>query len=478
MTTRVSPAGDVGRDSTTGLPSTVLDELEAALGAGQVLTGGSVNPDVFTDENLNGCVQAPAAVVRPTDTEQVAAIVRIAARYGFPVTARGAGTGLSGACVPSPGGIVMSFERMNAVLDFDPVGHTVTVQPGITLAELNAYLAPHKLVYPVFPGTDAGSIGGTIATNAGGMRAVRHGVTRAHVLGVEAVTGVGQVLRFGGPVVKRSAGYELTQLVVGSEGTLALVTEATLRLSPLLEHIETVLAPFADIDAIAEVIPRILTAGGRPTVLEYIDRGTMKGLLRANDLALGIAPDVAARTGAYLVVMLEGRSEAEVQAELELVAHTVTEAGALETYVLLDGQGLRLLEARERAFWMVKAAGADDLIDMVVPRATIPEYLRRVSEIASRHGSRVYGCGHAGDGNIHFSVYESDEPTRNALLTDIYQAGQALGGALSGEHGIGVVKKDHYQELTDPALLTLHRSVKSVFDPAGILNPGKIFDPA
>lgn len=460
------------------LPAQVHGELATAVGPAHLLTGPAMNPDVFTDESLGGPVQAPAAVVRPATSAEVAAVVGIAARYGIPVTARGAGTGLTGGCVPSAGGIVVSFERMASIIDIDTDGHTAVVQPGVTLADLNAHLAPHGLVYPVFPGTDASSVGGTVATNAGGMRAVRYGVTRSHVLGVEAVLGTGEVLRFGARVVKNSSGYDLTQLVVGSEGTLALVTEATLKLSPLLRHTATVLAPFVEVDEVAAVVPKLVGSGVRPTVLEYIDRATMKALLRANDLALGVAPDVAARTGAYLVVMLEGRSGGEVEANIELLAELVADAGALDTYVLLDGQGARLLEARENAFWMIKAAGADDVIDMVVPRGRIPEYLRAVKMIADQHGSRVFGCGHAGDGNIHFSVYEPDDERRSALLMAIYRAGLQLDGALSGEHGIGTAKKSYYQALVDPTLLALQRQIKTVFDPAGVLNPGKIFDPA
>lgn len=459
------------------LPVGVEADLSGAVGPAHLLTGPSVNPDVATDESLRGLAQLPAAVVRPADAAQVAAVVRIAARWGIAVTARGAGTGLSGGCVPSPGGLVVSFERMASIVDVDLSGHTAVVQPGVTLADLNAHLRPHGLMYPVFPGTDASSLGGTIATNAGGMRAVRYGVTRSHVLGVETVLGTGAVVRFGARVAKCSSGYDFTQLVVGSEGTLGLVTEATLKLSPVLSHTATMLAPFVEVDAIAAAVPQLVGSGIRPTILEYIDRGTMKALIRANEFHLGVAPELAARTGAYLVVVVEGRTSTAVEADLEVVADLLGEAGALDTYVLLDGQGARLLEARENAFWMVKAAGADDLIDMVVPRGRIPEYLRAVATIADEHQSRVFGCGHAGDGNIHFSVYQPDDERRSQLLTAIYQMGLGLGGAISGEHGIGTSKKSYYQRLIDPTLLTLQRQIKAVFDPAGVLNPGKIFDP-
>jgi len=401
----------------------------------------------------------------------------MAAEHGVPVTARGAGTGLSGASIPLPGGIVISFERMAALLEIDDAGHVAIVQPGLTLAELDAATARHGLVFPVFPGTNAATLGGNIATNAGGMRAVKYGVTRHQVLGIEAVTGTGDVIRSGGRFVKNTTGYDLTQLIVGSEGTLALVTEATLRLHPRLTHSATVLAPFTSVDAVAAVIPDVVASGVQPMILEYIDRSTMKGLLRQNNLALGVPDQVVAVTEAYLVVVLEARTEQRLEEDVADVAGQLSRAGAEDVYVLLPGQGADLLAARENAFWLVKAAGADDLIDMVVPRNRIPEYLRRVQRLADEHGSRIYGCGHAGDGNIHFSVYEPDEGRRARVLQAIFTTGMAMGGTISGEHGIGRAKKRYYQELEDPTKIALQRRIKAAFDPAGILNPGCIFDP-
>jgi glycolate oxidase len=211
-------------------------------------------------------------------------------------------------------------------------------------------------------------------------------------------------------------------------------------------------------------------------ILEYIDRATMKGLLRMNELSLGIPADVAAATQAYLIVVLEGRDDQRLQVDVADVAEQLTAADAHDVYVLPATQGAELLAARERAFWFVKAAGADDVIDMVVPRDKIPEYLQRVQEIAGQHDSRVFGCGHAGDGNIHFSVYQPDEARRGALLRAVFEVGMAMGGAISGEHGIGRAKKQHYQALEDPGKLALQRRIKEAFDPAGILNPGCLFD--
>ena len=462
----------MGLDTGQGIVARLID----VLGRDAVLTGEAMTPDYYADESLRACPVEPVAVLRPSTTAEVSAAVSMASELGVPVTARGAGTGLSGACIPLPGGLVISFERMAALLEIDDANHVAVVQPGLTLAELDGQTATRGLVYPVFPGTSAASLGGNVATNAGGMRAVKYGVTRHQVLGIEAVTGSGEVIRSGGRFVKSTTGYDLTQLIVGSEGTLALVTEATLRLHPRLTAVAWMLAPFGSVDDVARVIPEVVASGLQPMILEYIDRSTMKGLLRANDLALGIPAEVAAVTEAYLVVVLEGRTGEGLERDVGEMAARLGDAGAHDVYVLLPGQGAELLAARERAFWMVKAAGADDLIDMVVPRSRIPEYLRRVQELSAERGSKVFGCGHVGDGNIHFSVYEHDDKKRFDLLRNIFAMGMSIGGAISGEHGIGRSKKHHYQALEDPAKLALQRRIKAAFDPAGVLNPGCVFD--
>jgi glycolate oxidase len=456
-------------------PRVPVDRFADLLGPGAVRTGEAAGREFYADESLRAAAVEPAVVLTPANTSEVAEVVRIAATEGWPVTARGAGTGLSGACIPVEGGIVVSFERMADIVEVDLENQVAVVQPGVTLAQLNERLAPTGLVYPVFPGTDSASLGGNAATNAGGMRAVKYGVTRHHVLGLEAVLGTGEVISTGGRYVKTSTGYDLTQLIVGSEGTLALVTEVTVRLHPLLPSTTALLAPFSAIDEVAAVVPRIVASGLQPLVLEYIDKGTMKGLLRMTGMNLGLSATVIGQTEAYLVVVLEGKEESRVEQDCAALATQLYEAGAQDAFYLPPGQAADLLAARENAFWMVKAAGADDLVDMVVPRSRIPEYLRRVQELAKQFGSRVYGCGHAGDGNIHFSVYEPDEQQRSALLSAIYSMGARLGGAISGEHGIGRSKRQYYMDIESPEKLALQRRIKAAFDPAGILNPGCIF---
>jgi glycolate oxidase len=455
---------------------TLLDELREALGPQRVASGDEISDDDCHDESLHPRAIRPLCVVRPRSTDDVVVVARACAARRIPIVARGSGTGLSGGVTPVEGGVVIAFDAMSAVKEIDVDNQVAVVEPGVTLRALDDALAGSGLRYPVYPGELSGSIGGNVNTNAGGMRAVRHGVTRHHVLGLELVLADATVVRTGGKLFKSSSGYDLTQLVVGSEGTLALVTEATLKLSPVLGSTATILAPFADVGAVTAAVPRLIAAGIAPSILEYVDALVMASISRAASLEFGVPDEITATAAAWLVVLLETRTQSGLDDDLAEACSLLADLGALEVYVLPATSARALIEARERAFYVAKATGCNDIVDVVVPRAAVADYLATVSTIADAHGALVAGCGHVGDGNVHLSIYLADAVAREALLDELFAAGVGLGGAISGEHGIGVEKLRPFLANTDPVLLGLQRRIKAVFDPDGLLNPGRVLD--
>jgi glycolate oxidase len=457
-----------------------MADLEARLleilGRQNFEIGDAITDEYTHDEALTATPVRPLAVARPGSTADVGAVMRMCDELGLPITARGAGTGLSGACTPRADGIVLALERMNAIVEIDTENYVAVVQPGVSLDQLDAALAPLGLVYPVCPGENSASLGGNVATNAGGMRAVKYGVTRNQVLGLEAVMANGDVIRTGGKFVKATTGYDLTQLIIGSEGTLAIVTEAVLKIYPRPRFSATILVPFATVDEIASAVPNIVRSGVNPLVLEYVDGGGLATLAANVGLDLGISADVQAAASAYLIVVIEQHAEQRLDEDVAALAELVSELGAIDVYVLPPHSGALLLEAREKAFWVVKALGANDIIDVVVPRASVPRYLQAVTAIAAEHASYVSAAGHAGDGNIHLSVFQADDEVRHRVMRAIIGAGVGMGGAISAEHGIGKEKKQYFLELEDPNKIALMQRIKAAFDPGGILNPGTLFD--
>lgn len=456
----------------------VAAAFDGVLPPARLLTGDAIATDYGHDETLSAAPHPPAVVLLPESTDEVSAILAVADRHRIPVTARGAGSGLSGAAIPEHGGAVVSFERFGRIVEVDVQNGVAVVEPGVRLAELDAALAPLGLVYPVRPGEDSASIGGTVNTNAAGMRAVRYGVTRNHVLGLELVLAGGEVVRTGGKIVKVSSGYDLTQLVVGSEGTLALVTRVWLKLTRRPRNTRTVLAPFADVDRVTAAIPPILAAGVDPLVLEYIDLRTMAAIVQRSGMDLGITAALRDAAQAYLVIQLDDDHDDRVEEDTLALGTLLAESlGALDVLVLPGDAAAQLIAAREQAFYAARELGFHDVIDVVVPRAALPEYVRRVEEIGGEFSSPVIGCGHAGDGNVHMAVMQADPVVREQVMGALLAAGVEAGGAISGEHGIGRHKRPWFIALTDPVNVRLLRGIKATFDPNGILNPGAVFGP-
>lgn len=445
------------------------------VGTHNLLTGDAIPADYAHDEALSQPPQKPAYLAKPSSAEEVARLLETATANEVPVTARGSGTGLSGAAIPRPDGLLISFERMNKVLEIDAVNQVAVVQPGVTLTELDAATADCGLRYMVHPGELSSSIGGNAGTNAGGMNAVKYGIARHNVVGLQAVLPTGEIIRTGGRIAKVSTGYDLTQLIVGSEGTLALTTEVIVKLHPRLDHSATVLAPFADFDQVMTAVPRIVASGLGPYILEYIDNTTMAALVHTQRLELGIPDQVRDTCDAYLVVALENQTAARLDEDVERAGELLAELGAADAYVLEGASARKLVEAREKAFWTAKAMGADEIIDTVVPRGAMPKFLAGARGLAAVAGAAAAGCGHAGDGNVHLAIFCKEPVVRKKLMTDIFALAMELGGAISGEHGLGRAKTPYFLELEDPVKVDLMRRIKQCFDPAGILNPDVLF---
>ena len=458
----------------TSQPTTELTrDLAGIVGATNVLA--EEIPEVYThDEAIDVKPVTPRALVFVTATDQVQELIRYAQRHQLPIVARGSGTGLSGGAQPIPNGIVVSFERMNQILEINTADQTARVEPGVTLAQLEEALAPTPYFYPVYPGEMSSSLGGNVATNAGGMRAIKYGVTRHNVLGLEFVTGAGVTLRSGGSYVKTSSGYDLTQLITGSEGTLALVTQVLVRLSPRPRHRSLLLASFSDFPAIADAVVAIADRGLTPSILEYVEATSLRAMTRHVGVDLGVSDEEIAHSTAFLMVELETMDVDDLERTISELVGVIGEHQSTNQYLLDERQRRDLIAARESAFWTVKQLGANAVLDTVVPRSKLAELFAGVAQLGVEHDTIVAGTGHVGDGNVHLSVFQADPAACHNITAAIINLAERLGGAVSGEHGIGVAKRSFLLDALSHEQLELYRSLKSVFDPANILNPGKL----
>lgn len=418
----------------------------------------------------------PDAVVFPADTAEVAAVLDIATRHAVPVIPRGAGSNLCAATVASRGGVVLVLTRLNRILEIAPAELLARVQPGVTSAALADAAAHDDLLWAPDPGSrTVATIGGTIATNAGGLRGLKYGVTRDYVLGLEAVLPTGEVIRTGGRLHKDVAGYDLSRLLTGSEGTLAVITEATLALRPAPATAGTGVAYFPDLAAAGRAVTAIIAAGILPATLEFLDRSCVRAV---EDFArLGLRTDA----GALLLFGDDGESDTVARA-LERMSDVCAAHHALDVTTAAEvAQAEALLAARRCALPALSRLGELTILeDATVPRPRIAEMVDRIDAIGAHHGVTIATFGHAGDGNLHPTcVVESEEDTdtiarAESAFADIFAAAIDLGGTITGEHGVGAAKLPYLTTQLGADQITLLRRLKTAFDPAGILNPGKL----
>ena len=444
--------------------------------AGEVLTGSAINEDYAHDE-LGGISSMPEVLVRVRSTEEVSAIMKLAYERNIPVTVRGSGTGLVGGAVPIHGGILLETSKMNKILSLDPNNLTVTVQPGVLLMELAAFAEEHDFLYPPDPGEKSATIGGNISTNAGGMRAVKYGVTRDYVRSLTVVLPNGDIQTFGAAVAKNSSGYSLKDLIIGSEGTLAIICEAVLKLVPLPKVSLSLLVPFPDMKSAIEAVPQIIRSKVTPTAIEYMSRDT---ILFSESYLGKRFPDT--KNDAYILLTFDGNSEAQVNQDMSVVADLCLQIGALDAYIVDTEERKKSVWSARGAFLeAIKASTTEmDECDVVVPGNQVDTFIKFTHELAEEFNVRIPSFGHAGDGNLHIYICrdalddEKWEAVKNACFDRMYEKSVQLGGLVSGEHGIGFAKKEYIRRQYDETPIALMQGIKQVFDPKQILNPGKV----
>ena len=456
----------------------VVAELRQIVGEGNMLVNRE-DLEPYTHDEVVGLRAEPEVVVKATTAQQIAQIFKLAQRKRIPVTPRGAGWGLSGGAVPVCGGIVLSLEKMNRILEIDKENLMVTVEPGVITGDIHRAVEAEGLFYPPDPASlDSCSIGGNIAEGAGGPRAVKYGTTMHYVCGLEAVLPSGDIITCGGKLVKNVTGYNLVQLLIGSEGTLAVVTKIILRLLPLPKEQIDLLVPYDDFQAAADTVSAIIAHRIVPATIEFMERDS---ILAVEHLLQKEVPYDDAE--AHLLIQLDGNRREQVDADMEIVGELCLEHGARDVLVARDRPTRdRLWEARRKIIEALKhESPINHMEDVVVPRSEIPRLLKGVKEFALEHGVRIISFGHAGDGNVHLNVLKDDLPFERwekivpLVAAAIYRLALSLGGTITGEHGIGATRRRYLPLALDEAQIEVQRRIRAAFDPNQILNPNKIF---
>jgi glycolate oxidase len=436
--------------------------------------------DKYARDETIGLFHRPEVVVTPATPREIADILHLANRENVPVTPRGLGTGLSGGAVPLHGGVVLSCERMNRIMEIDRENLMVITEPGIITGQLQETVEAEGLFYPPDPASlESCSIGGNVAEGAGGSRAVRYGTTKDYVSGLEVVLPTGKTIQTGGKVVKDVTGYNLTQFMIGSEGTLGIVTQITLRLIPLPQRRIDLLVPFASIENAAQTVSEIIGDRIVPTAIEFMERNCF-------DLAEDfIKRELSFRdAAAHLLITLDGNHQEALEESRDRVGEICERHGAYDILVAMTRTAReRMWEGRTCMFEAANAVGGMYVsLDVVVPRSLIPALVDKVQRISKRYRIKARSFGHAGDGNVHVLLFKEDLPDEawerevSGAQKDLYRETIELGGKITAEHGIGLLRKPYLSMNLEPEQIAILKSVKKAFDPNNILNPGKIFD--
>ncbi len=455
-----------------------LVALQQIVGESQVLTSDEKRQQYGHDETED-LVFPPEAVVRPTNTAEVSAIMRLCNAHNVPITVRGGGSGLSGGALPVMGGVLMTMERFDKILNIDAQNYQVTVEPGVITETLQNTVKEQGLFYPPDPSSRGwGYIGGNISTNAGGPKAVKYGVVRDYVLNLEVVLPSGDIIWTGANTLKNSTGYNLTHLIVGSEGTLAVVTKIVLRLLPYPAFNMLMLVPFRSAEQACAAVAAIFQTGITPSGLEFMERTAIEWAIKyVGESVVVLDDDIAA----HLLIEVDGNNAETLYKDCETIAEVVAQFDCADI-LFADDEATKtnLWKLRRNVANAVKVNSIYKEEDTVVPRAALPELLKGVKAIGAKYGFQSVCYGHAGDGNLHVNIVRGDldeyawQHTVSTGIREVFALVKSLNGTLSGEHGIGWVQRPYMDIMFGDASLNLMRGIKKVFDPNGILNPMKI----
>ncbi len=458
----------------------LIDQLRIIVGPDHVVTEAGILK-AYSHDETEELSYLPEVVVKPRTALEISHILRLCNEFRIPVTPRGAGTGLSGGALPQLGGVLISTERMNNILEIDERNGQVITEPGVITEVLQDAVKERGLFYPPDPSSRGSCfIGGNIAENSGGPKAVKYGVVKDYVLNLELVLPTGEIIWTGANVLKNSTGYNLTQLVVGSEGTLGIVTKIVLRLIPLPRYDLLMLVPFRSLEKAGEAVSAIFRAGFTPSALELVEIDALRITAQYLNSGLVIPSDITA----HLLIEVDGNDQAVLMNDMEAIAALLEdyEAGADILFADDATQKAELWKIRRRVAEAVKKEGYTIEEDTVVPRAELPALIRGVKALGMQYGFHAVCYGHAGDGNLHIrikkegSTNSQEDPAMVESLRALFRLVHSLGGTISGEHGIGLVQKGYLDIVFSELQLELMRGIKKVFDPNGILNKGKIFD--